>query len=147
MSDFTDSDYEAIEAAVIETARGRWFLAEHAKRNRAAETVALLAAMRKLERAVAAASCPASDREMLAELARLSEAAGNAMALVAHMKERLDALIGARGGAPEKPETTQEQEPPLPGIIPAEDPKRRIILVRHGRSEETKIPLADDADR
>ncbi|HEY0293198.1 MAG TPA: hypothetical protein VGC51_12860 [Hansschlegelia sp.] len=31
-------DYEAIADAVMETARGRWFLAEYARRNRAAET-------------------------------------------------------------------------------------------------------------
>ena len=30
-------DYEAIEDAVMETARGRWFLKEYARRMRAAE--------------------------------------------------------------------------------------------------------------
>ena len=34
----TDADYEAIEAAVVETNRGRWFLAEYARRNRHADT-------------------------------------------------------------------------------------------------------------
>ncbi len=45
-------DYEAIEAAVMETPRGRWFLSEYLRRNQARETKDLLAAMRKLERAV-----------------------------------------------------------------------------------------------
>ncbi len=45
-------DYEAIEAAVMETPRGRWFLSEYLRRNQARETRDLLAAMRKLERAV-----------------------------------------------------------------------------------------------
>jgi hypothetical protein len=44
-------DYELIEAAVLETARGRWFLAEHARRERAAERAQLLFSMRRLERA------------------------------------------------------------------------------------------------
>jgi hypothetical protein len=42
-------DYEEIEAAVMETARGRWFLAEHARRARGAESARLLAAIERLE--------------------------------------------------------------------------------------------------
>ena len=45
-----EADYEAIETALRETERGRWFLAEHARRNRAAETRLLLQAIEKLER-------------------------------------------------------------------------------------------------
>jgi hypothetical protein len=44
--------YEAIENAVMETPRGRWFLSEYAKRHRNADTEALLAAMAKLEKAI-----------------------------------------------------------------------------------------------
>ena len=33
------SDYEAIESAVMETARGRWFLAEYARRTPAGPTL------------------------------------------------------------------------------------------------------------
>lgn len=43
-------DFEAIEAAVMETARGRWFLAEYARRMRAAETAKLLEAVTRIER-------------------------------------------------------------------------------------------------
>lgn len=46
------TDYNAIEAAVMETARGRWFLAEYAKRNRNADTDMLLSAIGRLEEAV-----------------------------------------------------------------------------------------------
>jgi chemotaxis regulatin CheY-phosphate phosphatase CheZ len=45
-------DYNAIEEAVMETARGRWFLAEYAKRNRNSDTDMLLGAIGKLEEAV-----------------------------------------------------------------------------------------------
>lgn len=34
----SEKDYAAIEEAVMSTARGRWFLAEYARRIRAAET-------------------------------------------------------------------------------------------------------------
>ena len=45
-------DYEAIEAAVMETARGRWFMVEYAKRNRQADTLQLLGAIQRIERVV-----------------------------------------------------------------------------------------------
>jgi hypothetical protein len=47
-----DDDYGKIEAAVMETARGRWFLIEYDRRRRAAETIQLLEAVTRLERAV-----------------------------------------------------------------------------------------------
>src|SRR5262245_25585185 len=48
----SEGEYEAIEAAVMETARGRWFLAEHARRNRHAETAMLLGAIEALGRII-----------------------------------------------------------------------------------------------
>lgn len=47
--DLSTADYESIEAAVMETARGRWFLGEYARRLRAAETQAILAALDRIE--------------------------------------------------------------------------------------------------
>ena len=47
-----EAEYETIEAAVMETARGRWFLAEFAQRNRTADTTMLLDAIGRLEQAV-----------------------------------------------------------------------------------------------
>jgi hypothetical protein len=49
----SDRDYEAIEQAVLESARGRWFLAEHAKRHRAADTLTLLNALKRIEGTIA----------------------------------------------------------------------------------------------
>jgi hypothetical protein len=46
-------DYEAIEQAVMETARGRWFLHEYAHRNRNADTNMLLRAIERIEDALA----------------------------------------------------------------------------------------------
>ncbi|MCC2112220.1 MAG: protein phosphatase CheZ [Hyphomicrobiales bacterium] len=45
-------DYEAIEAAVLETARGRWFLDEYARRHRVADTAVVLDAIGRLEQLV-----------------------------------------------------------------------------------------------
>jgi hypothetical protein len=44
--------YEAILEAVMETERGRWFLAEYARRNRNADSTLLLAAIDRLEAAI-----------------------------------------------------------------------------------------------
>lgn len=44
-----DKDYRAIEAAVMESSRGRWFLSEYAQRNRHSDTLTLLEAIHKLE--------------------------------------------------------------------------------------------------
>ena len=46
------ADYDAIERAIRETSRGRWFLACYLQRNRAAETKMLLDAIAKLESAM-----------------------------------------------------------------------------------------------
>jgi hypothetical protein len=43
------ADFEAIEDAVMETERGRWFLAEFIRRRRAEDTVHILAAIARLE--------------------------------------------------------------------------------------------------
>jgi hypothetical protein len=48
----TSEEYEAIEAAVMETGRGRWFLREFARRNRNADTQVVLDAVSRLEKAV-----------------------------------------------------------------------------------------------
>jgi hypothetical protein len=44
-----DSDYDSILAALMQTARGRAFLEEHARRSRAEETANLLAALARIE--------------------------------------------------------------------------------------------------
>ncbi|MHB2168849.1 hypothetical protein [Alsobacter sp. R-9] len=48
----TAADYDAIEAAVMETARGRWFLTEYARRNRHSDTTTLLRALDRIEQAI-----------------------------------------------------------------------------------------------
>lgn len=43
--EISEEDYQAIQEAVMETARGRWFLAEYARRNRVSETDKVLSAI------------------------------------------------------------------------------------------------------
>ena len=56
------SDYEAIEAAVMETEKGRWFLAEYASRHRAADTDEVLGAIARLEGMLKRERRPDADR-------------------------------------------------------------------------------------
>lgn len=49
-----EQDYDAIREAFMETARGRWFLGEYAKRNRNADTAMVLDAVAKIEETLAA---------------------------------------------------------------------------------------------
>jgi len=48
-----EPNYDAIYAAVVATAQGRWFLAQYASRNRNADTMQVLAAVDRLETEVA----------------------------------------------------------------------------------------------
>src|SRR5712691_211488 len=48
----SEADYDLIEAAVMETGRGRWFLAEYARRNQHSDTMTLLGAIGRLEAAI-----------------------------------------------------------------------------------------------
>jgi hypothetical protein len=45
----TDSDYDAIESAIMESSRGRWFLSEYARRNRQADTNLILSAINNIK--------------------------------------------------------------------------------------------------
>lgn len=67
-------DYECLYALVRETARGRWFLDEHAKRHRHAETQSLLAAMRRLERLAVPNPDSTASRRMQMQVTGLMEA-------------------------------------------------------------------------
>src|SRR5882757_3338153 len=50
----SEADYDAIREAFMETARGRWFLGEYAKRNRNADTSMVLDAVARIEATIAA---------------------------------------------------------------------------------------------
>jgi hypothetical protein len=66
---FGDLDFDTIEAAVMETARGRWFLKEYARRNRNADTQAVLEALERLKDKPLDASTVAPLKAYLEEMA------------------------------------------------------------------------------
>ena len=50
---YSTIDYETIEAAVVETERGRWFLSEYQRRNRHSDTVQVLGALERMQSSLA----------------------------------------------------------------------------------------------
>jgi hypothetical protein len=59
-----EADYEAIREAFMETARGRWFLGEYAKRNRNADTRLVLDQMARIEQMVETLQQPPPDTRL-----------------------------------------------------------------------------------
>ncbi len=53
---YRNESFESLEAAVLETQRGRWFLEEYARRQRSAETLAILEILKKLENSITSTS-------------------------------------------------------------------------------------------
>ncbi|MCE1236362.1 MAG: protein phosphatase CheZ [Hyphomicrobiales bacterium] len=100
-------DYDAIEAAVMETQRGRWFLAEYARRNRNSDTDQVLTALERIERTLRRdRAAPDIDRIRL-DLADMAEAISRTKLEIAQMKieseeggrfaeasQELDAIVG-----------------------------------------------------
>lgn len=86
-SPLAEEDYEAIEGAVMETSRGRWFLSEYARRHRNADTTAVLGAIERLERIVRRDRSLEVQDELRAELVGMKR-----------VLERLHADLATSGG-------------------------------------------------
>lgn len=92
-----EQDYDAIREAFMETARGRWFLGEYAKRNRNADTRMVLDAVAKIEETLAAQRQPVvEDRlpEALVEIRRAIREA-ETIALAAFDPGAIEASLAA----------------------------------------------------
>lgn len=87
-------DYEAIEDAVMETRRGRWFLTEYARRNRNADTSAVMEVLERIEKTIRRErAVPDIDRIRL-DLADMAEAIFRTKQEISQMK--LDTEHGGR---------------------------------------------------
>ena len=85
----SEADYETIEAAVTETVRGRWFLGEFARRNRALELRQLLDAMGRIESVVSAGApaLPPADPSIRLLMQRIREVAAQLEAVSSEMRD------------------------------------------------------------
>lgn len=90
-SPISEADYEAILGAVLESARGRWFLAEYMRRNRQADTQLVLEAIAKLERSL-------RERPIASSADRLHLDLVDMAAAIARTKEEIAAIKPTGGG-------------------------------------------------
>lgn len=146
-------DFEAIEQAVLETARGRWFLDQYASRLRAAETARLLAGIERLETALAAnhdalmdrlAGAPGSKQDTRPD--DFPAAQDTAHLEPRHMRYFRDdeALFEEAPRADFAPVT---ELPDFAEELEAEREaarRSRIVIIRHKPGEEIDVPLASE---
>jgi hypothetical protein len=74
----SEADYDAIREAFMETSRGRWFLAEYARRNRNADTRMVLDAVARIEENLAAQKDTAQEQGLAEALGAIREAVDEA---------------------------------------------------------------------
>src|SRR5499427_2551289 len=74
----TEADYEAICGAFMETARGRWFLGEYARRNRNADTRIVLDAVERIEATLASHKAAAASPSLADYLPDISDLVSDA---------------------------------------------------------------------
>jgi len=104
----SEEDYAAISEAFMETARGRWFLTEYAKRNRNADTRMVLDAVARIEQSLAAQKEESLQKEvnlhreenllqesLAAHQQQAEEAAAAATAARNNLNDALAAMRGA----------------------------------------------------
>ena len=141
----SEDDYQALCAALSESARGRWFLSEYARRNRQADTEILLDAMGRIEAHIRAdASAAERLRDQLRLLliairlarpeidtAQAPAKAAKLDVLLQTLEQRIDAMAEGRADAlssgvlPATPSEPEEQDNDIPrarlAVVPPPD--------------------------
>lgn len=154
--------FEAIEQAVMETPRGRWFLAEYARRQRGREMSSIVESMKRLERAMGP-WLQQPDESVAARISRAIDAAGEAgtpstppaehpleARQLRYFSKDEELFAPAPATRPvavpdAAPQAVQAVAPQVPTPAPEtqSQPKRRIIIIRHKAGEPIDIPLQD----
>ena len=131
LSPLSAADYDAIAAAVMETARGRWFLAEYARRNRQADTEMVLSAIARLERLC---TVPVASVDLTPELSETARA-------IAELRDDLD-RAGVSGASARLSARIQEA---ASGILDAAEAIQEIAWTL--REDGAAPELCDRLDR
>jgi len=138
------ADYEAIEEALLQSSRGRWFLSEYNQRNRTADTSMLLDAITKLETAVLMPQKPAENTHIRTNLIEMAEAISQTRSEIAAMRspdledcqfttatEELDAIV----------EATEKATSDI--LEAAEDVQELALVLREKGSEDEACDRLD----
>jgi hypothetical protein len=161
----SDLEYEAISTALMETARGRWFLHEYAQRNRNADTGQVLTALERIEgvlrdeRPTAPVDRLRDDVVDMAELVagakqdiatfrstgQLSGQAGEGlltlkmMLLLRDLEQRIGGMLETLGAAPIRAAAT-------PSVVTAPPAAMRNEFTWEPEPVGEKLPPADESD-
>ncbi len=94
-------EYDVIEDAMLETARGRWFLGEFARRNRHADTDVLLQAIGRIETVVTAERGPPGMERLRFDLIEMAKAISRTKSEIAaiHTPDHDQSQLGAASEA------------------------------------------------
>jgi hypothetical protein len=95
--------YQVFCATIAQSARGRWFLEEHARRSRQADIQLVLTAISRLESVIRGRRGPALDQALRGELLRMAEAIAQTRREVATLRAGISQPPAPPpdGGAPE----------------------------------------------
>lgn len=145
-------DYAEIERAVLESERGRWFLAEYAKRQRAADTALILDAIHRLKSAVAA-KLGTNETEIGAATDASAGTAQLTPESLRYFRQDEDIFVPLPGSKPDRPslrvvETCQEALPstsPTPSISEAK--ASRVTIRRVNPDPHETAVSAPDVDQ
>jgi chaperonin GroEL (HSP60 family) len=149
---YGDASFEAIEAAVLKSPKGRWFLEEYARRLRSNETVSILEAIKRLERAIAPVeSQPALKPSQLKYFRQdeeiFVEPKMQAPALSVVEKSETKPTVSETRGANLKIERVavpqSEVGPAEPAPMETAETKQRVVIIRKPAGEDLSIPLLD----
>jgi chemotaxis regulatin CheY-phosphate phosphatase CheZ len=137
LTPLSEHDYETIETAVMETSRGRWFLAEFARRNRVADTGQVLEAIGRLERFVAGERTAQDIERVRYELVEMADA-------ITRTKSEIAILRPAEG----VPSRFEEATEALDGIVRTTERATSDILEAAEQIQEAAWTLRelDSAD-
>jgi hypothetical protein len=153
----SEDDYQALCAALSHSRRGRAFLAEYVRRNRNAETAALLAAIERLQAHLRADACAVErlrdDLRMLLIAIRIVRpeidaavpAAAKAQKLAALLdllERRIDAMAEAKPAEPGGPSAATAGGDARPDNAP-EPPRTHLAVVP--RPDEPELPIPSPA--
>jgi chemotaxis protein CheZ len=128
----SEADYDMIESAVMETTRGRWFLAEYARRNRHADTTMLLGAIERLEASLRGEPPPRAVDRLRFDLVEMARSIARTKAEIATIKP--DAVQHGKFG-----EATEE----LDSIVQATETATSEILAAAEQIQEIAWTLRE----
>jgi chemotaxis protein CheZ len=140
----SESDYEAICAAVMETLRGRWFLAEYARRNRHSDTKVVLSAIERIEAMIRGDSVATPADRFRIELADMAKAIARTKSEIAAIKPEAEQPGKILEASEELDSIVHATEKATSDILAAAEQVQEIAWTV--REQDLAAPICDQLD-